>query len=275
MRILFSTSVTSRIFGPLVLFLMLTASSLKGQCIGGAYTISVDSATISCGGTIALGVSLAGVAGNGYEVKWGDGTKTVSATGLTGTPSIPHTYRQSGNFTIKLIRYFTTPSCKDSVSTATTVTVSAFRSSPTISGTSQLCAGSSITLSADNHTTGDSVFWYKAGVLVQQSTSKTFTNTELLAGSFVYRAVFGSGGCRSAGQNHPVTVYAIPATPNFTITNNNACGAATVGFSVTNPVGGTSYVFSVGHNNQEVNASSGQYTYPQVVGVGSDFYTLT
>ena len=38
---------------------------------------------------------------------------------------------------------------------------------------------------------------------------------------------------------------------------------------------GISYIFHVGHNNQEVYASSGKYTYPAITGSGSDPYNIS
>jgi hypothetical protein len=225
-------------------------SVVNAQCPSTSWSLSLNDTTISCGDGIALGVSLPGVSGNGYLVRWGDQQITLSSTGLAGTPQIPHTYTRPGLYTIELVRKFNSPSCRDSATIQLTVTSTL--ANPIVSA-SAACDNQAFTLTATNHTAGDSVFWYQgaSSTPIQASLNPSLIKA-LGTGTYDFKVQYKQGQCLSDIISQSITVYPIPVTPTFTFTNNNACGPATVGFAVTSPVAGISYIFRVGHNNQEV-----------------------
>ncbi len=161
----------------------------------------------------------------------------------------------AGNYTVVV----TTDGCTSAASATTAVTVNPVPATPTITGASSFCAGSS-TLLTSSSATGN--HWFLNGNPIGSATDQTYNATA--AGN--YTVVVTTSGCASApSAAKTVTVTPLPATPTISAggaTTFCAGGSVLLTSSSTtgnqwflngNPIGGaTSRTFSAG--------ASGSYT---------------
>jgi hypothetical protein len=189
-------------------------------------TITPSGATTFCtGGSVTL------TANSGTSYAWSNGATTQSITVST-----------SGNYTVTV-----NSGAGSATSPITTVTVAAVTPSIiTASGSTSLCSGGSVSLSAN---TGTAYVW-STGSTAQTISVNTSGNYKVI--------VTQSNGCTSASAITNVTVNSAP-TP--TISANGSTTLCSGGSVVLTASSGTAYLWSNGATTNAITASTaGNYT---------------
>ncbi|MFN8153734.1 MAG: T9SS type A sorting domain-containing protein [Bacteroidia bacterium] len=213
--------------------------SQSGGCsaTSSATTVSIGSAptpTITAGGatTFCSGGSVTLTASAGTAYLWSNGATTQAVT-----------ISAAGSYTVRVSQ---SGGCS-ATSSATTVTVNTV-STPTItpSGSTALCPGSSVSLSAS---TGTAYLWSNG------STAKTISVSS--AGSYTVR-VSQSNGCSALSAATAVTVGSAP-TPTISASGPTTfCTGGSV--TLTSATTGTAYLWSTGATTQAITVTaSGNY----------------
>lgn len=190
-----------------------------------ATTITPSGPTTFCsGGSVNLSAS----AGTSYSWSGGSTSQTINVT-------------SSGNYTVT-VTYAN--GCTSSatqnvnVNTAPTTTI-------TPSGSTNICPGSSVTLTAS---AGNSYIWSSG------QTSQAITATS--ANNYIVTVTYANGCTSSA--NTSVTVQSVPTTSITPSGPTTFCPGGSVSLSATS---GASYLWSNGNTTQSINANStGTYT---------------
>jgi len=199
---------------------------------------ALPTATISAGGatTFCQGGSVTLTSSSGSSYLWSNGATTSSIT-----------VSDAGDYSVQITN---SNGCQSSASTATTVTVNATPSTPTISasGATTFCQGESVTLTSST----DSSYLWSNG-----ATTSSITVSD--AGDYSVQ-ITNSNGCQSSASTATtVTVNATPSTPTI-----SASGATTFcqGGSVTlTSSTGSSYAWSNGAITNSITVyDSGDYS---------------
>nr|WP_294858702.1 FG-GAP-like repeat-containing protein [uncultured Fluviicola sp.] len=194
--------------------------------------------------TITAGGSTTFCAGGSVTLTASAGTTYLWSTGAT-TPSISAT--TSGSYTVQV----TNPAgCLSAASTPTSVTVNALPATPTItpSGSTSICAGGSVTLTAS------------AGTTYLWSTGETTASIIVTAaGSYTVQVTNATGCLSPVSSPTTVTVNALPATPTITAGSSTTfCAGGSVTLTAS---AGTTYLWSTGATTASISATtSGSYT---------------
>ena len=176
-----------------------TATTVTINAAPATPTITAGSATGFCdGGSVTLTSSAAG--GNQW---YKDGVA------ISGEINQTYSATTGGNYTVVV----TAGGCSSPASSATTVTVNAIPSIPTITagGSTTFCAGGSVTLTSSS-ASGNK--WYKNGTAISGAASIQQTYNATTSGN--YTVVVTTNGCSSpASAAITVTVNPIPAKPTI------------------------------------------------------------
>lgn len=163
---------------------------------------------------------------------WGDGNVTQLLATSASTAAAAHTYSTAGNYTLTVQLY--NGAVAKSTNTTFTVQVST-TPSVSISGSSNLCPGGTVTLTGSG---GGSSQWYAAGVAVTGATLNAINITAPGWYNMIKTNLSGCSDSASAG----VLVIAVP-NPTVTVANATICA----GVSTTiNPTGAATYTISGG-----------------------------
>jgi endo-1,4-beta-D-glucanase Y len=211
-------------------------------------TISAGGATTFCtGGNLVLSTAATGVT---YQWKSG-------GTNIGGATNSSYTATTAGSYTVTV----TSSGCS-STSAATTVTVNAVPTTPTITGTASFCTGGNTVLSTN--ATGVTYQWNNGGSAIGGATNTSYTATA--AGS--YTVTVTSSGCSSTSAATTVTVNTVPSTPSITAAGATTfCSGANVVLSTS--ATGVTYQWKNGGTNI-AGATNASYT-----ATASGSYTVT
>ncbi|MDR0802488.1 FG-GAP-like repeat-containing protein [Fluviicola sp.] len=196
-------------------------------------TINPDGATTFCEGS---SVTLTSSAGSSYL--WSNGATTQSVTvSASGAHSVQVT-DVSG--------------CQSAASTATTVTVNALPTTPTITagGSTTFCEGSSVTLTC---TSGSSFLW--------SSGQTTQSITVDASGTFSVQCLSAATGCQS-NPSVPVMIIVnpLPAAPVITTSSGSTTLCSGESITLTSSAG-SSYLWSNGATTSSISVTNaGAYT---------------
>ncbi len=165
----------------------------------------------------------------------------------TGATTQSITVSTSGSYSVQVTN---ASGCQSAASAATTVTVNALPTTPTItaSGSTTFCTGGSVTLTAPTSTS----YLWSTGATTQSITVST-------SGSYSVQVTNASGCQSAASAATTVTVNALPATPSIVASGATTfCSGGSV--SLTAPTS-TSYLWSDGSTTQSITVSnSGSYS---------------
>jgi len=194
-------------------------------------TITAGGSTTFCAGG---SVTLTSVTSSAYLWSTGATTKSINTT-------------TSGNYTVKVTN---ASGCQSATSVATVVTVNSLPSIPIISasGSTNFCAGGSVTLTS---TAGYTYLWSTG------ATSQSISTT--ISGNYTVK-VTNASGCQSAtSMATNVTVNSLPSIPIISPSGSTTfCAGGNVTLSSTT---GYTYLWSTGATTQNLNATtSGNYT---------------
>ena len=167
----------------------------------------------------------AGNAGATYQ--W-----SLNGTAISGATSQTYVPTTSGTYSVTVTN---ANSC--SASDDIDVTFGTIPAVPTVtaSGSTAICSGSSVTLTAASTTTGATYQWFNNGTAITGATSATYTANA--AGSYTVTAL--SGTCTSAASAATtVTVNAAP-TPSLAFLNTTYCSNDAAVTLVAAPTGST------------------------------------
>jgi hypothetical protein len=153
-----------------------------------SFTTQPTAQTICENGSISLSTAVTGNASPTYVWKK-DGT-ALGAPNSTSFSKSNAMLSDSGNYTVEVTG---SSSCPTIVSNVAKVTINAAPTITAISGTSPLCVGSTMTLSA-TATNNNGVIWKKGTATVSTSSSYSKTAATSDAGSYTVTAV-GKTGC--------------------------------------------------------------------------------
>ncbi|MBK0401667.1 T9SS type A sorting domain-containing protein [Adhaeribacter sp. BT258] len=174
-----------------------------------APAVTANGATTFCtGGSVVLS-AVSSVTGATYQ--WYNNGVTI-----TGATNATYTASAAGTYTAVV----TANGCSSPASAATTITATTAPAIPTVTagGTTAICPGSQVTLTASSTTTGVTYQWFNNGTAITGATSATYSANA--AGTFTVTAV--SNGCSSAASAvTTVTLNPIPATPTITRGGNS------------------------------------------------------
>ena len=210
-----------------------TATTVIVNAIPSTPTITAGGPTTFCAGG---SVTLTSSAGTTYL--WSPGGATTASISAT----------TSGSYTVQVTN---AAGCLSAASAPTVVTVNALPTTPTItpSGSTSICAGGSVTLTASAGTT---YLWSPGG-----ATTASINVTS--AGSYTVQVTNAAGCLSTASAPTVVTVNALPATPTITAggpTTFCAGGSVTLTASA-----GTTYLWSTGATTASISATTaGSYT---------------
>lgn len=210
-------------------------------------------ANISPGGAVSFcpgdSVTLTASSGPGYTYQWKKDTVTIS--GATG-----NTYKAktSGAYTIRV-----TAPCGTATSEPLNVYTNGPNAAVTISGSTTLCPGDSVTLQA---LPGYSSYqWSKAGVAIAGATSPSYTVNYVNGGGY-YRVTI-TGVCGTKGSNLIDVLLVSPLTANLYVvgTDQLCTGQSTVLTATGNP---SATAFKWKKNNSNISgAKSSAYRVTQ------------
>ncbi len=188
------------------------ATTVTVNSIPSTPTISGSPTTFCSGGSVVLTSSSA--SGNQWY---------KNGVAISGATNQTYTATTSGTYTVVV----TTSGCSSAASAGTVVTVNSNPSTPTISasGSTNICSGSSVTLTSSSATGNQ---WYKDGVAISGATNQTLTVT--VAGSYTVTVTNGSG-CSATSAAAVVTVK----SNSTSTTNASICSGSSYTFN------GTSY----------------------------------
>ena len=177
--------------------------------------------------------------GNATSYSWSG----VTGSGTSVTLSAANTYNVTVTGTIS------STGCSNTASTSVTITQAP---TVTISGGSQFCEGSTLSLTASSSLPSTSFEWsddnHTQGNTLNVSTAGTYTVTGTL------------NGCTGTATQ-TVTAATAPANPQ--VNNGTRCGAGTVELSVT-PVDGYTYNWYTSTNTQTVAGTGSTFTTPSL-----------
>ncbi|MBC5994255.1 Ig-like domain-containing protein [Pontibacter cellulosilyticus] len=219
----------------------LVKSGACTEAYTGAVAVTVNvlpTAEITASGALTFcqggSVILTATEGQGYTYLWSNGaiTRSIEAT-------------QSGNYTVTV----TSPSNCSVTSAATTVSVTALPSATiTTSGSTTICEGQTVTLSAPagaNYT-----YLWSNGAITQSIETGTTGNYTV--------TVTGAGGCTVTSEAVAVTVNALPVAAISADGPTAFCQGGSVTLTAT---AGTSYLWSNGATTRSITVTtSGSYT---------------
>lgn len=196
--------------------------------VAAAPTVTAGGATTFCtGGSVVL---TAASTTTGATFIW-----QLNGTAIPGATSNTYTATTSGSYTA-----VATPG---GASTPIVVTVNAPAATPTVTaaGSTTICAGSSVALTAASTTTGATFTWFLNGTAITGATSATYTANA--AGA--YTAVATTNGCPSAASTATtVTVNTAAATPTITAGGSTTiCAGSSVVLTAASTTTGATYTW--------------------------------
>ncbi|MFC5269294.1 T9SS type A sorting domain-containing protein [Adhaeribacter terreus] len=167
-------------------------------------TISASGPTSFCnGGSVVLTASST-TTGTTYQ--WYN-----NGVAITGATNATYTATAGGTFTAVA----SANGCSSPASAVTTVNMNTLPAVPTITagGSTTICQGQSVALTASSTSTGVTYQWFNNGTAITGATAATYSANA--AGTFTVTA--SNNGCTSAASTATtVTLNAIPATPTIT-----------------------------------------------------------
>ena len=134
-----------------------------------------------------------------------------------------------------------TGGCSDATANRT-VTVTAAPNAGTLSGTEDVCSGSTTTFSSDGDAGGA---WSSATTGVATINSGNGLITGVSSGTSVMTyTVSGTGGCSDATANRTATVSGAPSTPGSITGSSSVCSGIAGSYSISSVTGATSYTWA-------------------------------
>ncbi len=201
-----------------------TATGCQNTSSGVAVTVNpLPPATITAAGATSFcsgdSVTLNANSGTGLSYSWNyNGSPvTPAATGASFKA------KAAGSYTVTVTNTSTT--CQQT-SSATTITVNPLPNvTVTASGTLNLCAGSSVTLSVPA-VTGQTYQWKLNGSNITAANAASYSTN--VAGTYSVVATIGTTGCAATSANAVVVVNALPTATITPVGSTTACQGDTV-----------------------------------------------
>jgi hypothetical protein len=243
---LWSTGATTASISPTTSGSYTVQVTNAGGCLSAASTPTVVTVNaVPATPTITAGGPLTFCAGGSVTLTASAGTTYIWSPGGATTSSISAT--TSGSYTVQVTN---AAGCLSAASIAKVVTVNAAPATPTItpSGSTSICAGGSVTLTASAGTT----YLWSTGATTASISATT-------AGSYTVQVTNAAGCLSAASTPTTVTVNALPSAPTITAggpTTFCAGGSVTLTSSA-----GTTYIWSTGATTASISpTTSGSYT---------------
>ena len=212
------------------------------------FVTTTPTASISAGGatTFCSGGSVSLSANTGYTYVW-----KLNGTAISGATTSTYSASQAGSYTVVVYN----GGCA-ATSAATTITLTgAPVAALTASGTTALCTGGSVVLSAGTGT-GYTYVWKKNGTAISGATASSYT--ALQAGT--YTVVISTGGCSTTSAGTTVTLSTVP-TASITASATSFCAGSS---TVLTANAGTGYTYVWKLNGAAISgATSGTYAATQ------------